>query len=116
MNILKESNRLKLEKENIEYKIIKLQAICPHDAIEGEYGGSTGNYDPSSDCYYITARCLVCDKRLFAEEGSDLYKFLANTGMIDNKYDSTSKKMKIKLRRIESLGKYEYGVFNKGCV
>jgi hypothetical protein len=44
-------------------KILEFRKNCPHplSALVKEYGSNTGNYDPSSDCYWITMQCLRCD-------------------------------------------------------
>lgn len=39
-----------------------LQAECKHPGATKEYGGSTGNYDPNNDCYWIDWDCQDCGK------------------------------------------------------
>jgi hypothetical protein len=41
----------------------ELQSECQHPNVDKKYKGSTGNYDPTSDCYWIDWRCPDCDKR-----------------------------------------------------
>lgn len=58
---------MKQEVQKILDKIKKLyndlniiQDNCPHEHLRGDYGSSCGNYDPSSDCYWINLTCLDC--------------------------------------------------------
>lgn len=43
-------------------KIEILQSECTHPNHTKEYKGSGGNYDPSSDAYWIEFRCPDCGK------------------------------------------------------
>jgi hypothetical protein len=40
-----------------------LQESCKHPSADKKYGSSTGNYDPSSDCYWIDWHCVDCGKK-----------------------------------------------------
>jgi len=40
----------------------ELQAACQHPNASKKYAGSTGNYDPAADDYWIEFRCLDCGK------------------------------------------------------
>jgi hypothetical protein len=40
----------------------ELQAVCAHPNADKNYRGSTGNYDPSADSYWIEYRCPDCGK------------------------------------------------------
>ena len=43
-------------------ELYELQTTCTHPNVTKKYGGSSGNYDPSNDCYWIDWRCPDCDK------------------------------------------------------
>lgn len=55
----------------LQNKIKDIQDNCSHPegAVTKEYGSNTGNYDPSSDCYWTNFVCGLCSKR-WQEEGS----------------------------------------------
>ena len=57
--------REKLEAKITELhgKITELQETCRHDNLTYKCGGSSGNYDPSADCYWIDWHCEDCGKR-----------------------------------------------------
>lgn len=40
-----------------------IQHKCTHPDVIKEYKANTGNYDPSSDRYWINFHCPDCDKR-----------------------------------------------------
>lgn len=40
--------------------IKSLKKECKHENAKVEYGANTGNYDPTSDCYWIIANCKDC--------------------------------------------------------
>jgi len=55
--------------ERINIRIAKLnemlkahQEECPHHDVVSEYKSNTGNYDPSSDKYWINYTCPLCLK------------------------------------------------------
>lgn len=39
-----------------------LQEECPHPNLTVSHGANTGNYDPSSDCYWKDYKCPDCGK------------------------------------------------------
>jgi hypothetical protein len=39
-----------------------LQETCHHADKDQEYGSNTGNYDPTSDCYWVMFTCNDCGK------------------------------------------------------
>lgn len=41
---------------------------CPHPNATKKYDGSTGNYDPTADCYWIDYNCPDCGKRWKTEQ------------------------------------------------
>lgn len=45
--------------DNAEYE---LQAICSHPSATKKSRGSSGNYDPSADSYWIEFKCPDCNK------------------------------------------------------
>ena len=58
------------KRQTISDKIFKLrnqlgdlQELCTHPDVTKKYGGSTGNYDPNADCYWIDWDCPDCGKR-----------------------------------------------------
>lgn len=55
----------------IERQIERIQEGCSHppDCVTKEHHGSTGNYDPTQDCYWTTFSCSLCEKN-WSEEGS----------------------------------------------
>jgi len=53
----------KIKDLNEELKKIQNQCNHPEAARKSVGKGSTGNYDPSSDCYWKEHHCTLCDKR-----------------------------------------------------
>lgn len=51
----------RIEKANADLK--NLQNECPHENVIKNQRGSTGNYDPSDDCFWIEYSCPDCGKR-----------------------------------------------------
>lgn len=45
-----------------------LQEQCTHTNVTKKYSGSTGNYDPSADSYWIDWHCPDCDKRWMTDQ------------------------------------------------
>lgn len=54
--------------EEVLEKRIAIQAACPHETPTYAYRGSTGNYDPSNDGYWIEWACPDCGKRWHTEQ------------------------------------------------
>lgn len=56
---------LRAEIEEREKEIQSIQEECSHPraCLKKEYGASTGNYDPSSDHYWIDFECGLCGKQ-----------------------------------------------------
>ena len=48
-----------------------LQIACKHPAPHMRYRGSSGNYDSSSDSYWIDWHCPDCDKRWLTDQGHE---------------------------------------------
>lgn len=53
-------------------KLNKIRESCEHENVDLEYKADTGNYDPSSDCWWISGNCLDCGKFLTADSEKDL--------------------------------------------
>jgi len=53
--------------------------VCPHEGLEGKYGGSSGNYDPSCDSYWVDFKCSVCGKRWTEDQDQQRYLGGKNT-------------------------------------
>jgi len=69
---MKRIERVAKHKKEIDkhYKMIRtLQENCKHKHVTKEHCGSTGNYDPTQDCYWTNFICLDCDKH-WTEDGS----------------------------------------------
>ena len=49
--------------------LAELQATCLHPSPQKTHRANTGNYDPSSDCYWTDFACLDCGKS-WTKEGS----------------------------------------------
>lgn len=48
-----------------------LQLHCTHAEVTKRYRGSTGNYDPSCDEYWIEWHCPDCDKRWTTDQSRE---------------------------------------------
>ena len=55
----------------LENTLRSIQNKCSHpsESVIKEHKGSTGNYDPSEDCYWTNFYCSLCEKR-WTEAGS----------------------------------------------
>jgi hypothetical protein len=40
----------------------ELRKVCNHPAADKKYCGTSGNYDPTADSYWIEYRCPDCGK------------------------------------------------------
>lgn len=56
-------NKIKLLNKQLD----DYQAKCKHVNIKKEDFGSTGNYDPSCNCYWTAYDCLDCGKHWIVE-------------------------------------------------
>lgn len=59
--------------EKYQKKIKAIQDSCNHENNEAEYGSNSGNYDPSSDVWWINVKCLDCGKRMTFYSDSAFY-------------------------------------------
>lgn len=69
-------NKIKSLKQLIsdaENKIENIRIRCTHPSSETiiKYGANTGNYDPTSDTYWIDAKCNICGKQWSADSSKD---------------------------------------------
>ncbi len=60
--IFKEQQRICDNIKKWHDKLEQLQENCPHENAKIEYGGNTGNYDPSSNVYWKKYNCPDCGK------------------------------------------------------
>lgn len=60
MTIKERVARIVMMRSRLYQELSGIQAACPHTDKTGKYGGSTGNYDPTSDCYWISVACCEC--------------------------------------------------------
>lgn len=67
----KEIEKLNKQIEKLEKKVSVHQSSCDHKNCKIKYGSNTGNYDPSADCYWITADCLDCGKYMNFDSDRD---------------------------------------------
>jgi hypothetical protein len=56
--------KLKAQISELNLKIAKIQEECSHPqyCLDVKHRSSTGNYDPSQDCYWTEYHCQLCDK------------------------------------------------------
>ena len=59
------------QRENINRQIEEIQEQCSHPVggVKKSHGASTGNYDPTENCYWTDFHCSLCDKK-WSEDGS----------------------------------------------
>lgn len=62
MNIAEEVEYALLLQYTCEVYIKELQEKCEHPHATKVGRGSTGNYDPTQDCYWWEFKCPDCDK------------------------------------------------------
>ncbi len=57
--------QLKNEIDKLNKKIALIQSECSHppSARDSKPGASTGNYDPTADCYWVDHTCGLCQKK-----------------------------------------------------
>jgi len=59
------------EISKLERELYEIRKSCLHENYKSEYGANTGNYDPSSDCYWINVECLDCGKFMMFDSVKD---------------------------------------------
>ena len=57
--------------DKLSNQLAVLQETCAHPDVTKKYGGSTGNYDPSADSYWIDWHCPDCGKRWTTDQDRD---------------------------------------------
>jgi len=67
--VLKKRLRVESNLQKYYQQLKDLQETCDHTNIQKQHRASTGNYDPSADCYWTEFTCLDCNKK-WTEEGS----------------------------------------------
>jgi hypothetical protein len=60
-------NKINLLREQLG----ELQNLCKHPNVEKKYGGDSGNYDPSQDCYWIDWNCPDCGSRWTTDQSRE---------------------------------------------
>lgn len=70
-------DEIKKQIKTLEKELIQIQSECSHPAscLEKTAHSNTGNYDPSSDCYWYDFHCSLCDKR-WSEDQEDYHNKL----------------------------------------
>lgn len=61
-NITTKRIRIQQNINRWQTELTALQELCEHPDVIIKHEGNTGNYDPSSDCYWTTYKCPDCDK------------------------------------------------------
>lgn len=56
-------------------KLTSLQSKCLHENVDACYGSNTGGYDPNDDIYWVTVKCLNCDKSMRFDSVKDEFKY-----------------------------------------
>jgi hypothetical protein len=51
------------EQQKLLLRLQRIQNKCKHPSAIKVYGGDTGNYDPSNDCYWTDFHCPDCNKK-----------------------------------------------------
>lgn len=59
----KKLQRIQGKMQKLHDELKSLREECPHQNLTYKYGGDSGNYDRSQDCYWIDWGCSDCDKR-----------------------------------------------------
>lgn len=60
--IKRKIERLNSKIQKLREDIKQVQEACPHADLTYKYGGDSGNYDRSQDCYWIDWHCNDCGK------------------------------------------------------
>jgi hypothetical protein len=63
------AHRLQRQIRELQNELHDHQDKCKHKRATKKYGSNTGNYDPSSDCYWTTFNCPTCLK-IWTVDGS----------------------------------------------
>jgi hypothetical protein len=49
---------------DLEFRLKRIQDKCKHEHFESANTGLTGNFCPDDDRFYVSVKCLDCDKRM----------------------------------------------------
>lgn len=63
--------KLKRQQIKLNNQLLELQTMCTHHNVTKKFCGNTGNYDPSSDSYWIDWSCLDCGKRWTTDQSRE---------------------------------------------
>lgn len=61
--------RAEIDKLTLRIKAIQAECSHPRACLDVSHRASTGNYDPTQDCYWTDFTCGLCQK-FWTEEGS----------------------------------------------
>ena len=66
----------KIKKLYAELKVVQ-ETECKHDNPILKFDANTGNYDPSSDCYWVNVNCPDCLKvwTVYSEDKEEYHKY-----------------------------------------
>lgn len=67
--IARTRDQIKAKRKHADDLEKAIQEECTHPMVVKTHRASTGNYDPSADCYWTDMHCPDCDKH-WSEEGS----------------------------------------------
>ena len=56
---------------NLQDQLTDLQSKCNHQNVTKKLQGSTGNYDPTADYYWIDWHCPDCNKRWTTDQSRE---------------------------------------------
>ena len=56
-------------------KLASLQSECLHENVNAFYGSNTGGYDPDDNMYWVTVKCLNCDKSMWFDSVEDEFNY-----------------------------------------
>lgn len=67
------TKRDKLVKKQLDLylQFEEIKELCTHPDVTKQYKGSTGNYDPSCDSYWINWQCMDCGKKWVTDQSRE---------------------------------------------
>jgi hypothetical protein len=68
-SILKKRKSIQAKINELEEQLQSLRESCTHPNVVKTHKADTGNYDPSTDCYWTEFKCPDCGK-FWVKEGS----------------------------------------------
>lgn len=72
--MLTEAGALRKRADEIE-RMARDICLHPKQSLVIKYGSDTGNYDPSSDCYWVNVYCPLCKSGWRFEGDQTAYRF-----------------------------------------